>query len=436
MTEVYKCIEWLASFIEIFVLFNVFNRLFKEQRKCNNKMIDICLAVIGTVITQMCNNVAIFSYFTMVMWVVYMCISNCYIYKVSIVIIFSVVSFYALLVSYFDFAVLTFVSNFSGGYETFMQMITSIGSMRMGIIIGIKILWILLYLLLRRFFDKFSLKKNYEYTILIISCIGFVGFVFLVNQTLKAFQRSLSGVWFLLLCFAALCLFTGYFIMESREKKMKLQFSEMRNALLEEKYESISEIYANNAKLYHDLNNHLNVLYQLIEQGNHDEAKVYINKISKPVMKLTKTIWTGVDVVDVIINSKLEEMKEKGIAADIQVEFPKNTNIMSQDICTILANLLDNAIEATECMDNPEPIELVIRKINYFLLIKVTNSCHDTMNKFEQYPETTKENKLLHGWGLPSVKDTVSKYNGTLKCEKENGRFVVSAILFFDSVYQ
>ena len=106
------------------------------------------------------------------------------------------------------------------------------------------------------------------------------------------------------------------------------------------------------------MNNHLNALYQLIDLGNTEEAKEYIQEISKPTLKLSNIIWTGIDVVDVVINSKLEEMRKKGIEADIDVEFPNNSNIRSNDICTILANLLDNAIEATEKIDGEKKYHL------------------------------------------------------------------------------
>ena len=88
-----------------------------------------------------------------------------------------------------------------------------------------------------------------------------------------------------------------------------------------------------NAKLYHDLNNHLNILYQLLEKENVSEAKAYIREVSKPIMQLSKSVWTGIDAVDVIINSKVEKMKEKGIPVEVNVEFPDNTNILPLMIC-------------------------------------------------------------------------------------------------------
>lgn len=306
------------------------------------------------------------------------------------------------------------------------------GSFRAIIISAIKILWIIAYFLLKKYLYRFAGKKNYIYMVLIISCAGFLGFMYLAEQTFKAFDYTMPGLWFVFFAFFALFLFAVYFVMESREEKMKLNFAEMRNTLLEENYNTINDIYMSNAKLYHDLNNHLNVLYQLLDEGNGDGAKEYIKEISRPIMKLSKTIWTGIDVVDVIINSKIEKMREMNISYEINVEFPQNTNILPHDMCTILANLLDNAIEAVGAMEELGTVELTIRRINHFLLIKVSNSCATQKEKFVNYPSTTKENKELHGWGLPSVKDAVDKYNGTLKCTNENNLFNVTIMIFFE----
>lgn len=434
MTIIYESIELMASFIEIFILYKIHNILLYKQRGNQSEKVDILLALVGAAIIRLCNNVSSFSYFTMIFFVIYVSISAAFLYKTKYISLFSLASFYLLCLSGFDFLVLTCVSNFNGGYETFVSLISTMGVSRMVIICTTKLLWILAYLLLKKYLYRFSLKKNYVYTILIVSGTGFLGFIYLVEQTFKAFELVMTGIWFVFLVFFALILFMTYFVIESKEEKMKLNFAEMRNQLLEENYKAINEIYMSNAKLYHDLNNHLNVLYQLLDKGNEDEAKKYIKEISKPILKLSQTIWTGVDVVDVIINSKIEKMKEKGIAFEINAEFPQNTNIMPHDICTILANLMDNTIEATSKLQNCRSISLTIRIINHFLMIKVSNSCIENKEEFNQYPETTKENKELHGWGLPSVMDAVEKYNGTLKCVNQDNQFVVKIILFFEVV--
>ena len=79
-----------------------------------------------------------------------------------------------------------------------------------------------------------------------------------------------------------------------------------------------------------------------------NRALKYLDDLGTPIKTLIEKTWTSNEVIDVIINSKLEKMNEYGIHSNFNVEFPSNSNIQSQDICAILSNLLDNAIEACE----------------------------------------------------------------------------------------
>lgn len=221
---------------------------------------------------------------------------------------------------------------------------------------------------------------------------------------------------------------------EIEKERMKLNISELSNELLEEKYSLVSDIYSKNAKLYHDLNKHLNVLYQLLENGKTESAKNYIEKISEPMKLLSEKIWTGVDIIDIIINSELDKMSSYRIKADINVEFPQKTNLLPNDMCTILANLLDNSIEAVRKLENPETISFTMRIVNQLLLIKVENQCTDQGTAFSHFPETTKKNKNLHGWGMLSVEEIVKKYNGKMQWKQENGKFEVMIMMVFEKI--
>lgn len=100
-------------------------------------------------------------------------------------------------------------------------------------------------------------------------------------------------------------------------------------------------------------------------------------------------------------------------------------------IC-VRSNLLDNAVEAVERTGKPGNISLTIRKINYFLMIRITNSCIEKNNSFATLPKTTKEDKTMHGWGLQNVQETVQKYGGTLKFRQEENQFSVDVMMFFE----
>lgn len=434
MIVLYESIEFVACFIEMIIAYKVLYAILHNTRRIDNKYIDILLAVIGAFVIWGCNHIALFSYFTMFLFVFIVSLSSLFLYKVNYLNIFAIVSFYFLLLCYFDLLVLTVLANFFGGYDALINLMSVMGPVRVFMVSIIKVLWIVVYILMKRYLYEISTYIKGKYVLLITSMIGFVGFVYLMEKTLKNFSSTIVWVWFFLVCILALFIFFGYLFIKNKEEKMKSHFLEMRNRLLEENYKSLNDIYASNSKLYHDLNNHLNVLYQMLDDGASDEAKEYIKGISKPVMKLSRTTWTGVDVIDVIINSKLEKMQEMGIKYDFNVEFPSNTNILPHDMCTILANLLDNSIEAVEQLDYVGDISLIIRRINHFILIKVSNSCINSSESFVNYPETTKEKKEQHGWGLPSVKSAVDKYNGSMKCVFNGNTFTVTIMLFYEAV--
>jgi hypothetical protein len=431
MSALYIAIEFLASFTELYVAYLVLSILFQDRRKSEKLCVDAIMAIIGTVMVLLCNRVEMFSYLTIIIVSIYLSVSAKLIYKLNYITIFSVISFYLLCMNSFDFFALTLISHFYQGSETLLQIISGIGPIRAMVISAIKIMWVIMYVCIKRMIQKMQVNIKGVYFILLTSGIGFCGFVFLANQTVKAFNDTMPIMWFVIICFLAFIIFGGYYVIMRREEKLKMNFLEMRNNMLSENYASLNEIYMNNSKMYHDLNNHLNVLYQLLNRENTAEAKEYIKEISKPILSLSQTVWTGVDVVDVVINSKVQRMEELKIASDINVEFPGNSNILPNDLCTILSNLLDNAIEAVEELKENKYISITIRRVNYFLFIKVINPCK-FLKKFDAFPSTTKANKILHGWGLQSVGDVVKKYNGTMECVNEDGEFIVKVMLAFD----
>ena len=194
--------------------------------------------------------------------------------------------------------------------------------------------------------------------------------------------------------------------------------AEKQNVLLIEQYTALEEMYQANGKLYHDFHNHMNVLYHLIGREDFEEAKSYIEKISEPVREISEFSLTGNDIVDIVINSKRKRMDQNGIGVMVNAEFPAGMSIDVHDICIILSNLLDNAIEGavnslicSSKVQRPE-IKIVIRRIHGFLFLKVVNSCEKKLNGGLY---STKTRNGMHGFGLRNIKEIVEKYDGSFQ---------------------
>lgn len=435
MIFIFWMAEFLSTFIEGFIAYSAFADIFGGKRKCGDRKMDAALSVIGAVMTLFCNHFALFSYLTLVIVAIYLSVSAWALYQVNYITAFSVMSFYLVCLNSFDFFVLTLASYFLNGFQILTQILSGFGIIRAAVITIVNILWVLFYAVLKKYLRRLSVNLKESYLIALLSMGGFCGFIFLSHQAIRAIDGSMPVLWFMMICFYASIIFINYFAMMRKEEKHKVDFLEIRYKLLSENYHSLNEIYKSNAKLYYDLNNHLNLLYQLLQDGNVEEAKGYIKEIANPILVLSKKEWTGIDVVDAVINSKIQEMNERKITMDINVEIPGNTTILSNDLCTVLSNLLDNAIEAVDKLERNRSIRLTMRRANFFLFIRVWNPCSKN-RKFGTFPATTKKDAALHGWGLRSVDDVVKRYKGTIECANDNHEFVVNIMLPFDGKKQ
>ena len=195
-------------------------------------------------------------------------------------------------------------------------------------------------------------------------------------------------------------------------RKTKIKFLERKNQVLEENYHLLTELYRKNEHLYHDMNHHLQMIYHLAKKNGTSEIAEYVNSISAPINELSDTTWSGVDIVDAILNHAVLEAEKQGIEIDVNAEFPKDCSITSDDLCVTLFNLLDNAMKACQrCMRkaNRSPrIEVTLRRIHQFVIIKIQNPCIPPRKLFGIFP-STKADTLHHGIGLRNVREKVEK---------------------------
>ena len=193
-----------------------------------------------------------------------------------------------------------------------------------------------------------------------------------------------------------------------------IQFYLLENIMIRE-----SEIYAR----AHDYLNHLNVLLALAEHNNSVEEIKYIKEQIGASSEIVDIIDTGNAVINAVLNYKYREAKKKSIIMPLIIDDLSNLKISESDIVTILSNILDNAIEATEKCDNKK-IVLQISKQDqkHLLYIDSSNTCLPDLF-IEEKHHTTKENKENHGYGISNIKYTVEKNNGECIIDQKDGIF-------------
>lgn len=216
--------------------------------------------------------------------------------------------------------------------------------------------------------------------------------------------------------------------------RSKIRFLELKNELLEENHRRLNEVYKENARLYHDMNHHLQMISWLAQKAGNTEIAEYAASISEPIRQLPDMIWSGFDIVDAIINHSLALAKAKGIRMDVNVEFPNPCTVAADDLCVMLFNLLDNALENTKVGGTSAAVAPVvsvsIRRIERFLMIKVQNPCEEAKKNGIGRFFTTKANPWQHGIGLQNVRETAEKYGGNVEASLRDGVFTVAVLVF------
>lgn len=202
-------------------------------------------------------------------------------------------------------------------------------------------------------------------------------------------------------------------------------------ALLEnirERHQSEESIRA----LRHDLKNHAITLQLLLEHQEIEEAKEYLRLFQAQISPPASSFQTGNDLLDGLLCQKLLPAMDKGVKTEATMDFRLGGFVNDFDLCTLMGNLLDNAIEATAQVEPPEArfIRVAGGPAANCLLIRVENSCLPQSRTGGLLPSTTKADRTLHGFGLRNVKQVVERYGGSLTISMdEPERFTVSVLL-------
>lgn len=172
-------------------------------------------------------------------------------------------------------------------------------------------------------------------------------------------------------------------------------------------------------RIRHDMKNHLICIRELASQKKYDELESYINDITKTVSDADRLIHTGNGIVDAIVNEKAALARKAGVKFEWEGTI-SGLEISAVDSCTLVANLLDNALEACDKVDVAKRfISLSFRRSEHFLLMTCENSAVRVIEMSDGRPLSTKGDKYNHGFGLENMIRCVEKYGGELKLSSE-----------------
>ncbi len=216
-----------------------------------------------------------------------------------------------------------------------------------------------------------------------------------------------------------------------REKELR------RNKVFQEQarnqtglYRSISENFEKQRKKTHEFKNHMLCMEALSAQKKFDDLDKYIKNICGGLDSEFPAIQTNNVIVDAILNSKYQEMKEKKIVFVFKMSDLSEIHIQDEDVVVILSNLLNNAIEACEQCENKKEIKVKFVREDNAVVLSVKNTCvHKIIYKDGEIQTTKEYEKEEHGVGIKNIADTITRYGGYYAIQNTEEEFYFSAVI-------
>ena len=186
-------------------------------------------------------------------------------------------------------------------------------------------------------------------------------------------------------------------------------------------YESYKESQTETRKLRHDMKNHLACIQMLTKEGKYEELQKYLESLNEAVSEVSYEIQTGNEIVDAILNVKLKSAKKEDILFEVTGVIPYMPDVDAIDWCKMIANAIDNGIEALrECSIAEKILQIRFKNNGRFLVIHMENACENPVEISGHGIRTHKADYSQHGFGLKNMEAAVKKYQGEMQldCEK------------------
>ncbi len=209
------------------------------------------------------------------------------------------------------------------------------------------------------------------------------------------------------------------------EKKLE----SYQNDLLQKHYNEVENMYRQMRGWRHDYKNHIAAMKIHLQQGNYELLGNYLNELNEDLTNVDTVLKTGNVMVDAILNSKISLAKSKNINVDATAKVPEKIRVSDTDICVIIGNLLDNAIEACCKLEDCDKrfIRIYIGLLKQQLYISVSNSVGGEIKKAGKTYLTTKNEN--HGFGLKRIDKIVSGYGGYINRQDETDVFATEIMI-------
>jgi len=192
--------------------------------------------------------------------------------------------------------------------------------------------------------------------------------------------------------------------------------------------DEVESMYTKMRGWRHDYHNHIQALQASMALGHYEEVNAYLHQLNDDLTKVDTVIKTGRVMIDAILNGKINIASQNAITVHAKAKLPKDNPVTDVDLCVIIGNLLDNAIEENKKLP-PENrfIRIYIGQKNTQLYLAFTNAAGPKRPKQGSRFFSSKGSD--HGFGLLRVETMIKKYGGYFSADSEDGGFTAEILI-------
>ncbi len=212
-------------------------------------------------------------------------------------------------------------------------------------------------------------------------------------------------------------------------KQIDKRIAAYQRELIETHYREVENMYRQIRGWRHDYRNHIQMMKVLAASGDMDALKVYLDELDTDLNTVDTVVKTGNPMADAILNSKISLARSRNIPTQVDAHIPVKLKMLELDLCCIIGNLFDNAMEASMALpEEKRLIRVYMDMKGTQLYISFTNfTAAKKLSKVGRGFKTSKGEG--HGFGLVRMDDIVSRYDGYLSRNSEDGAFTTEILI-------
>lgn len=308
-------------------------------------------------------------------------------------------------------------------------ILNEFGSIRMIAVLTSKVLFFQITRVILRIRKNTKLERAEFFPLVVLPILSIVVISILMTAVMDV--PEVQNLFFLAICILMVSNILTYYLFiqlgKSAQMKQELELLNLQYDCARKNAEDIQSLYDRIRAAQHDMSNHLSCIASMLN-GRDGEAQRYIKRLLEQQDAESRTfVFSGNTPLDAIINLKEAEAYKNNISFESMVlnslEF-----MAPEDICVLLGNMLDNALEAARFSDMKKISIQIVPQGEYVSLV-VRNSIADSVLQKNPDLHTTKGNRLGHGFGIRNIRRMVQRYNGMVDFFEEGHEFTCDILL-------